>query len=145
MTEEAGEAAAAIAQAQPRVRVDWRTGQPMLERDDAFWQAHERRRLEQGLSIPRYCAANGLALSTYRHRVEGRQRLNAKAKNNAQMSSALPGSQTAAATPLAAFVAVSMPGATPAAALEIELQGMTLRLTGAAAERVLASVIRRLG
>ena len=51
----------------PKQRVDWRSGKPMLCRDAAFWLEHGRLRLQSGLSMPRYCKANGLALSTYRH------------------------------------------------------------------------------
>ena len=50
----------------PAQRIDWRTGKPMPQRDDAFWQDHDSRRREAGLSVPQYCAEHGLALSTYR-------------------------------------------------------------------------------
>ena len=118
-----------------RVRVDWRTGQPMVQHDEAFWREHEQRRLEQGVSMPQYCAANGLALSTYRHRVNGKKR-----------SSATPASSKLTPTPSrsAAFVPVSTPRPEGAAVVEIALQGMTLRLSGQAAERVLAGVMARL-
>ena len=55
----------------PAQRIDWRTGKPMPQHDDAFWQDHDRRRREAGLSVPQYCTEHGLALSTYRHRVHG--------------------------------------------------------------------------
>ena len=61
-----------------RVRVDWRTGQEMVQHDDAFWRDHEQRRLEQGVSVRQYCSTNGLALSTYRHRVDGKKRSSAR-------------------------------------------------------------------
>jgi hypothetical protein len=54
-----------------RVRRDWRTGRPMVEHGEAFWREHEQRRVAQGLSVPQYCAAHDLALSTFRHRVYG--------------------------------------------------------------------------
>lgn len=63
-----------------RVRRDWRTGQPMVEHGAAFWREHEQRRVAQGLSVPQYCAANDLALSTFRHRVYGKKRGGAKPK-----------------------------------------------------------------
>ncbi len=56
------------------LRTDWRSGKPVLLRDAAFWSAHEKRRLEQGLSVRAYCEANRLALSTYRHRTSGQPR-----------------------------------------------------------------------
>ena len=47
-------------------RVDWRTGKITYARDAEFWRAHERRRIQQGLTVPQYCKANDLASSTYR-------------------------------------------------------------------------------
>jgi hypothetical protein len=129
MTEQAEPVEAAVAQ---RVRVDWRTGQPMVQHDDAFWRDHEQRRVEQGVSMPQYCAANGLALSTYRHRVNGKKR-----------SSARPGAAKPTPSRSAAFVPVSTPRPEAAALVEIALEGMTLRLSGEAAERVLAGVMAR--
>jgi len=43
--------------------------QRRVHRDDAFWRSHEQQRRRQGLSIPQYCQATGLALSTFRHRI----------------------------------------------------------------------------
>jgi hypothetical protein len=116
-----------------RGRVDWRTGQAMVQHDDAFWREHGQRRVEQGLSVREYCAANGLALSTYRHRVNGTKRARAKAA----------AAKSAPSQP-AAFVPVSASQPAVAALLEITLDGMTLRLNGEAAERVLAGVMARL-
>ena len=130
MTEQAEPVEAGAPQ---RVRVDWRTGQPMVQHDEAFWRDHEQRRLEQGVSVRQYCSANALALSTYRHRVSGKKRSSASAV-------------TAKPTPSrpAAFVPVSTARAEVAALVEVALEGMTLRLSGEAAERVLASVVARL-
>ena len=116
-----------------RMRVDWRTGQTMVQRDEGFWRDHEHRRLEQGVSVSQYCAANALALSTFRHRVNGRKRTGAK-PTAAKPSSSQP----------AAFVPVSTPRPDVAALVEVALEGMTLRLSGEAANRVLASVMARL-
>ena len=116
---------------QPGVRVERRSGRPTVQRDDAFWREHERRRVELGHSVRQYCAANGLALSTYRLRVNGKKP--ASAKPAAARSSTLPG-----------FVAVMAAPAEAAAAIEIALEGMTVRLCGSAAERVLARVMERL-
>lgn len=116
-----------------RVRRDWRTGQPMVEHGEAFWREHEQRRVAQGLSVPQYCAANDLALSTFRHRVYGTKRGSAK-----------PKTATLGATQAPAFVAVSSPQPTAGEALEVAFEGMTLRLRGEAAERVLAVVMTRL-
>ncbi len=123
---EAVEAAGAGAQ---RVRVDWRTGQAMVQHDEAFWRDHEQRRLEQGLSVRQYCAANALALSTYRHRVSGKKRMVAR---------------PAATSATPSFVPVSAASTEPCAIVEIVLHGMTLRLAGEAAERVLAGIMARL-
>jgi len=111
-------------------RVDWRTGKPMLEHDEAFWRDHEQRRLQQGLSVPQYCAAHGLALSTYRHRVSGKKRTSAKAPTSTM------------SLPAMTFVPVAAAG--EPAVVEVVLQDMTLRLSGEAAERVLSGVLARL-
>lgn len=121
------------ASAPARGRVDWRTGRTMVQHDESFWRDHEQRRLEQGVSVSQYCAANALALSTYRHRLNGRKRSSASAT---------------AAKPIpsqpAAFVPVSHARPEVAALVEVALEGMTLRLSGEAAERVLAGVMVRL-
>jgi hypothetical protein len=125
MTDEAMDAGDAAVQR--RGRVDWRTGRPMLQRDEAFWREHEQRRLQQGLGVRQYCAANGLALSTFRHHVNGKKRAKVK---------------PTAAKP-AAFLPVA-PSRPAAAVVEIALEGMTLRLSGEAAERVIERVMVRL-
>ena len=61
----------APAQAHWPHRVDWRTGKITYSRDAEFWRAHERRRIEQGLTVAQYCKANDLASSTYRRRAKG--------------------------------------------------------------------------
>jgi len=116
---------------QSGVRIDWRSGKPMVQHDEAFWREHERRRLELGMSARQYCAVNGLALSTYRLRLNGQKRKSAKT-----------GSSSASSSP--SFVAVTPPPAEAAAVIEIALEGMTVRLCGSAAERVLARVMERL-
>lgn len=132
MTDEAEAVEAAGAGAQ-RVRVDWRTGQAMVQHDEAFWRDHEQRRLEQGLSVRQYCAANALALSTYRHRVSGKKRAVARPAAASPTPSRSP-----------SFVAVSAAPTEPGAVVEVSLQGMTLRLSGEAAERVVSRVMARL-
>jgi hypothetical protein len=127
-----------------RHRVDWRTGKAMVERGDAFWQEH----LATGMSVPQYCLAHELALSTYRHRVSGRRR----GVNTAATATAAGTTIAATARNAASFVALSAPVASKAAAtaaqgnesLEISLGGMTLRLQGEAAVRVLERVMARL-
>lgn len=131
MLEESTDAGAAAGT--PGTRIDWRTGKTMVQRDDAFWHEHERRRLELGTSVPQYCASNGLALSTYRHRVHGRKRASRQAEAPPSPTSSRP-----------AFVAVTSPRTDAAATIEIELEGMTMRLCGAVAERVLDRVMERL-
>ncbi|MEJ8852833.1 hypothetical protein [Variovorax rhizosphaerae] len=127
-------------------RVDWRTGKTMVERGDAFWQEHERLRLESGMSVPQYCEAHELALSTYRHRVSGRRR-----GADAVAATRTTGTTATGKQPIS-FVALHAPAAPKAAAtvaqgaeaLEISLGGMTLRLNGKAADRVLERVMARL-
>jgi hypothetical protein len=129
-------------------RVDWRTGKAMVERGDAFWQEHERQRLETGMSVPQYCLAHELALSTYRHRVSGRRR----GVNTAATATTVAATIATTARKAASFVALSAPVASRAAAtaaqgnesLEVSLGGMTLRLQGEAAVRVLERVMARL-
>ena len=137
MTEVTEESVDEAVRGEPAVRVDWRTGQPMVQHDDAFWHEHERCRVEQDLSVPQYCAANGLALSTYRHRVSGKKR--------ARTASLRPLSTTRERAETPAFVAVAPPRSEVAAAVvELTVEGLTLRLHGGAADRVLDQVLRRL-
>lgn len=119
----------------PGAKIDWRTGKPMVHHDDAFWHEHERRRVDLGIGIVQYCAANGLALSTYRHRISGKKRGDGKA--------ARPSAAVSTSSP--AFVAVAAPPSPPGASIEVALEGMTLRLCGVSAERVLARLMDRLG
>jgi hypothetical protein len=121
------------ASAPQRVRVDWRTGQTMVQHDESFWRDHEQRRLEQGVSVRQYCSANALALSTYRHRVSDKKR-----------SSTKPSIARPTPSQQAAFVPVSTARPDVAVLVEVALQGITLRLSGDAAERVLAGVLARL-
>lgn len=114
-----------------RLRTDHRTGKPVLLRDAAFWQEHERRRIEQGLSMPAYCKANGLAISTYRYRMDPGSRKS--------------GARAASAKGLPQFVAVHEPVVACAEhTLEVLAGGMTLRLQGTAAEKVLQCVLEKL-
>ena len=114
-----------------RLRADHRTGKPVLLRDAAFWQEHERRRLEQGLSMPAYCKANGLAISTYRYRMNPGSR-----KSTARTAPAKRSPQ---------FVAVQAPvAAAMEQAVEVLAGDMTLRLHGAAADKVLQCVLEKL-
>lgn len=116
-------------------KTDWRTGKPMVEHGDAFWQEHERRRVELGLSIPNYCSTHGLAISTFRHRVSGR-----RGGHGAREAPAAP---AATAAPVS-FVAVTRGQPAAGATVEIVAQGLTLRLCGEAAQQVLARVLERL-
>lgn len=118
---------------QRHIRVDWRTGRRMVQRGEAFWQEQERRRMELGMSVPEYCAANNLALSTYRHRVGGKKR-----------ASSTTAAASAPASPAPSFIAVTSPRADADTVVEIVLEGMTVRLCGAAADRVLDRVLARL-
>jgi hypothetical protein len=111
------------------MRVDGRSGQATKHHDDAFWLEHERRRVESGLSARQYCASNGLALSTYRLRLKGIKRAKAEVQ-------AGPASRPA-------FVAIGAPR-DEAATVEVAVEGMTVRLYGAGAERVLRRVMERL-
>lgn len=138
MADEASEAGGSPGEARagaPGVRIDWRSGKSTVHHDDAFWLEHERRRRELGLSVRQYCAAHALALSTYRHRLKGGKRSRATSVSAAQ---AKPSSSPA-------FVAIAThPAAAAAPSIEVALGGMTMRLCGDAAERVLARVLERL-
>lgn len=121
-------------------RIDWRTGKLMMARDDAFWQQHEALRREQGLSIPQYCEANGLALSTFRHRVGRLVRAEAGVE---------PASRAKSKPAAARGQFIALPhGAPPSsrgAEIEVRLSGtMTLRLQGAAAQQVLDRILAQL-
>jgi hypothetical protein len=129
--EQAGESSSG--QTSGRQRIDWRTGKPMVVRAAAFWREQERRRLELGMSVPQYCEANGLALSTYRHQVSGKPRAGSTKAGAAQPAASSP-----------TFVAVASAQAHTPAAIEVALQGMTLRLCGESAERVLERILGRL-
>lgn len=123
-------------------RVDWRSGKVAYLRDDAFWQAHERKRVEQGLSIAKYCQAQGLALSTYRHRLRHER----DALGRGRRAGARSGAPAAAAQPPrdACFVPVAAahPAArsTAASSAEVEVrtpEGLVIHLAGTAAQQLL--------
>jgi len=107
--------------------------QERARRDDAFWRSHEQQRRRQGLSIPQYCQATGLALSTFRHRIN-------------RLAAAEAGS--AAGEAGGRFIALAQPaprGQVDAVEIEVVLpESMTLRLHGAAARQVLDRVLARL-
>src|SRR5690606_26410858 len=115
------------------LRTDWRSGKAVLLRDAAFWSEQEKRRIEQGLSVRAYCEANGLALSTYRYRTSGQPR-----RRGGSLSSAAP----AAA---ARFIAVTPAADEASCTVEVRLgEGLSMRLAGSAAERVVAQLLVRL-
>ncbi|MCK9988542.1 MAG: hypothetical protein AzoDbin1_05014 [Azoarcus sp.] len=121
-------------------RIDWRTGKRMMARGDGFWQQHEVRRREQGLSIPQYCEANGLALSTFRHRVGRLVRTETGVE---------PASRAKSESVDARGQFIALPhGAPPSSGsteIEVRLPGtMTLRLQGAAAQQVLDRILAQL-
>ena len=107
--------------------------QRRVHRDDAFWRSHEQQRRRQGLSIPQYCQATGLALSTFRHRIN-------------RLAAAEAGS--AAGEGGGRFIALVQPacsGQVDAMQIEVVLpESMTLRLHGTAARQVLDRVLARL-
>lgn len=105
------------------------------DRDDAFWLAHDERRRSQGMSVRQYCHDNALALSTFRYRMAKHRRANGATEVD-----------VAPARAANAFIAIGGPAVTSDAGdIEITLAaGLTLRLTGASAERVLARVLERL-
>jgi hypothetical protein len=103
-------------------------------RDDAFWFDHDERRRSLGISIRLYCQQNGLSLSTYRYRLT-RKRRGPEAEAGANSVGVKP-----------AFIAIGQPSH-PQGANEVEIclaAGLTLRLGGASADRVLARVLERL-
>lgn len=121
-------------------RIDWRTGKRMMARGDGFWQQHEALRREQGLSIPQYCEANGLALSTFRHRV-GRL---VRAETGVEPASR---AKSKSADAPGQFIALphGADASSRSAEIEVRLPGtMTLRLQGAAAQQVLDRILAQL-
>ena len=124
------------------MRVDWRTGRPMVQHDESFWREHERLRVEQGRSIAQYCAAHGLALSTYRHRVYGKKRTGSPSARPPQ--AALERTDRRPQPPRGFVALTTTPVEIAPAPVEVTWQGMTLRLHGEAAERVLVEVVKRL-
>ena len=129
-------------------RVDWRSGKTAYLRDDAFRQAQEQRRLEQGLSVSKYCQANDLALSTYRHRLRPEGRCASRRQRQASRSPAVtpkaPLQGDARFVPIDALAcAATRPG--DAAEAEIHTpQGLVIRLAGAAAAELLQRLVRAL-
>lgn len=116
--------------------VDSNQGRDSAERDDAFWLAHDERRRNQGMSVRQYCHDNALALSTYRYRLAKHRRT-----NDATQFDIAPAKASASS-----FIAIGVPASqTVTSDVEIALAaGITMRLTGASAERVLARVLERL-
>ena len=107
--------------------------QRRVHRDDAFWRSHEQQRRRQGLSIPQYCQATGLALSTFRHRIN-------------RLAAAEAASAVGEAGGRFIALAQAAPSVQPdTVELEVVLpESMTLRLHGAAARQVLDRVLARL-
>ena len=107
--------------------------QRRVHRDDAFWRSHEQQRRRQGLSIPQYCQATGLALSTFRHRIN-------------RLAAAEAASAVGEAGGRFIALAQAAPRVQPdTVELEVVLpESMTLRLHGAAARKVLDRVLARL-
>ncbi|AYH43206.1 hypothetical protein [Azoarcus sp. DN11] len=121
-------------------RIDWRTGKRMMARDDTFWQQHETLRREQGLSIPQYCEVNGLALSTFRHRVGRLVRTGAGVEPASRAKSK-------SADARGQFIALPHGVDAPSLSAEIEVRlpgTMTLHLQGAAAQQVLDRILAQL-
>lgn len=107
--------------------------QRRVHRDDAFWRSHEQQRCRQGLSIPQYCQATGLALSTFRHRIN-------------RLAAAEAGAALGEGS--GRFIALAQPAPrVQVDVVEIDVvlpDSMTLRLHGAAARQVLDRVLARL-
>jgi hypothetical protein len=118
---------------EPRSRIDHRTGKRMLIYDASFWEMHvaERRRL--GQTVHTYCAAQGLALSTFRRwaqRLGGREGSSVQEPSEAKV----------------AFLKVPLGSprreAAGDSAIEVCLgTGVRVKLSGAAARQVLSAVL----
>jgi len=104
------------------------------DRDDAFWLSHDERRLSQGMSVRQYSHDNALPLSTYRYRLAKHRRSTGDVGAETERQSGT------------SFIAIGgTTGSSSASDVEVTLAtGLTLRLTGASAERVLARVLERL-
>jgi len=129
-------------------RVDWRSGKMAYLRDDAFWQAHEQRRLEQGLSVSKYCQANDLAHSTYRHRLKPEGRSASGRQRQAPRAPAVtPKAQLQGDARFVPIDALACAATRHGSAAEAEIhtpQGLVIRLAGAAAEELLQRLVRTL-
>lgn len=119
---------------QPHTRIDWRTGRPTQVMGAEFWKEHAVRRMEQGLSVAAYCDANGLAKSTFR-------RYAAAGRTDLQGSPA----HAQGAKQTCGFIALAG-SITPTESMVVEIEtgnGMKLRLSGSAADRLLQHVLAR--
>jgi len=129
-------------------RVDWRSGKTAYLRDDAFWQAHEQRRLEQGLSVSKYCQANDLALSTYRHRLRPERRNAARRERQAcRPPSVAPDAPLQGDAHFVPIDPLACAARRPGGAAQAEIhtpQGLVIRLAGGAAEQLLQRLVRAL-
>lgn len=131
-------------------RVDWRTGKVVYSRDAEFWCAHERRRIDQGLTVGEYCKANDLATSTYRRRAKGPGDAAAgSARGQGPVQASVPGPGSAGASPGGRFVALPTSAATGVAAEGSDVvvrtaQGLAIELAGAAADQLLQRLFRSL-
>lgn len=129
-----GEAGQAV-----RRRIDPRTGKMMTLHDASFWRAHDAERRRRGQSVVEYSAEHGLALSTFR-RWASRLRAQANAPGGAGSAQKIDG---------AAFLAVPI-RRTPSpvrsdTCVEVFFDtGISVKLAGDAAARVLETVMARL-
>lgn len=131
--------AAVSAQGEPpsvRRRIDPRTGKMLMLHDASFWREHDAERRRRGQSVVEYSSEHGLALSTFRRWAT---RLKAHAQD---------GTGSAPADG-AAFLAVPIRAATSPlrseALVEVLFEtGITVKLAGDAAARVLETVMVRL-
>ena len=128
-------------EAEPAVRrrIDPRTGKMMTLHDASFWRAHDAERRRRGQSVVEYSAEHGLALSTFR-RWASRLRAQADVAGGAASGAKAEG---------AAFLAVPIRRTPPPlrgdALVEVLFDtGISVKLAGDAAARVLETVMSRL-
>lgn len=118
-----------------RQRVDPRTGKLLTLHDASFWREHDAERRRCGQSVVEYCAAQGLALSTFRRWAS---RFNQES-----------GTPDASSPPFLALPIRSNERACNAAsviAVEVVLgEGVSVKLGGEAGARVIECVLARLG
>ena len=121
-----------------RRRIDPRTGKVLTLHGAAFWREHDTERRRRGESVVDYCAAHDLALSTFRRWAS---RFNQEAHGSRAASETASNGVGFLALPIH-----NAPASSGEALVEVVLDdGVSVKLGGAPALRVIDTVLARLG